>query len=148
MHLQSMLLTAVALVLLTAVLAGCGGKPAGKPPEAAKPETPPAAAAQAAPAAKPASGKVTVEMNKMKFIPDVIEIAAGTTVTFVNKDPEADHNIWEGDPKKQGEAKWKSPDLKEGESYSHTFDKPGTYEIYCQYDSHFLQGMKAKVVVK
>ncbi|MFZ5824063.1 MAG: cupredoxin domain-containing protein [Bacillota bacterium] len=147
MHLQSTLLTAASLVLVTALLAGCGGKSAGKPPEAPRQEAPPAAA-QAAPAAKPASGKVTVEMNKMKFFPEVIEIAAGTTVTFVNKDPEADHSVWEGDPKKQGEAKWKSPDLKEGESFSYTFDTPGTVEIYCQYDSHFLQGMKAKVVVK
>ncbi|MFZ5818016.1 MAG: cupredoxin domain-containing protein [Bacillota bacterium] len=145
MRINRTLLTVATLALTTALITGCGGKSAGKAPEGAPKQ---AVAPAAAETPKAAPGKVTVEMNKMKFSPAEIVITAGSTVVFVNTDEEADHSVWEGDPKKQGEAKWKSPDLKKGESYAQTFDKPGTYEIYCQYDSHFLQGMKAKVVVK
>lgn len=138
---------AAALAALALILAGCGGKSAGQPPAGQLPGSAPAISESTAKNSTPASGAMTVEFGRMKFIPDVIEISAGTTVTFVNGDEE-EHSVWEGDPKKQSEAKWKSPDLKQGESWSYKFDTPGTIEVYCYTDSHFLQGMKAKIIVR
>ncbi|HEY3365074.1 MAG TPA: plastocyanin/azurin family copper-binding protein [Symbiobacteriaceae bacterium] len=133
--------------LALTLLAGCGGKSAGQAPAMASGTAPAGAAPTAsAPAATP--GKAAVELNNMKFNPATLEVTAGTAVTFTNKDNASDHSVYEGDPKKPEDAKFHSQDLKEGQSFTHTFDKPGTYQIYCKTDSHFLQGMTAKVVVK
>jgi plastocyanin len=67
-----------------------------------------------------------VEMVKTyKFAPAVIEVKAGTTVTWTNK--EGTHTVTADD------GSWESPTLNRGQSFSRKFGKPGTYRYYCSF---------------
>ncbi len=78
----------------------------------------------------------TVSIKDFAFDPPSIDIPAGTTVTWTNQDSTA-HTV-DGD---QGE--FESGNLDPGQSYSETFDTPGTYIYHC--DIH--PSMKGTVVV-
>ena len=69
--------------------------------------------------------KVTIK--GFEFGPQAIEVKVGTTVTWTNEDS-VEHNVetYEGAPE---EIKGKL--LKQGESYSYTFEKAGTYNYFC-----------------
>lgn len=116
----AMAMTALALV---GVLAGCGGG-----------------------SGSGSSKETVVEMKSMVFAPKTLEVKAGTTVKFVNKD-QVDHSVWEGKPD-SGNYLFKSPDFSTNGEYSYTFEKPGTYELFCNTGGHHLIGMTMKVVVK
>ena len=58
------------------------------------------------------------------FAPDVTEVDAGTEVTWRNEDP-AEHTVTATD------ADFESNNLAQGESFSFTFDQPGTYDYRC-----------------
>jgi plastocyanin len=58
------------------------------------------------------------------FAPDVTEVDAGTEVTWRNEDP-AEHTVTATD------GDFESNNLGQGESFSFTFDQPGTYEYRC-----------------
>jgi plastocyanin len=58
------------------------------------------------------------------FAPDVTEVDAGTKVTWRNEDP-AEHTVTATD------ADFESNNLAQGESFSFTFDQPGTYAYRC-----------------
>ncbi|MFO1533843.1 MAG: PQQ-binding-like beta-propeller repeat protein [Thermoplasmatota archaeon] len=86
----------------------------------------------------------TVLMQGFAFVPVELHVAAGTTVTWVNKDPEM-HTVTAVDG---------SFDLTvaPGAQVQHRFDAAGTYEYYCRPHSSEApdgtrQGMKASVVV-
>jgi amicyanin len=66
-----------------------------------------------------------VNIFNYKFDPEKLTIVAGTTVTWTNKD-EIPHTVASSDKSFKG-----SGGLDTGESYSYTFDKPGTYKYYC-----------------
>jgi plastocyanin len=92
-----------------------------------------AGAAGAAPAAP-----LQVEQLNRRFLPDMVVIPAGSTVTFPNMDP-IFHNIF-------SLSKAKSFDLgnyDKGETRSVVFSKPGIVEVYC----HLHPNMAATVVV-
>lgn len=89
------------------------------------------------------SDKSQVDMdiiNNSYYLPN-IEIAKGTTVTWTNRDS-IGHNVME-DHTNSGakhdattadnvsEKKFSGPEQKKGESYSFTFDEPGTIEYHC-----------------
>ena len=78
----------------------------------------------------------TVSMKSMAFQPKELTISAGDTVTWVNDDPML-HDVDMG-------ALGASPDMRKGETYSMTFDKPGTYD----YDCDLHPGMTGKIIVK
>lgn len=78
----------------------------------------------------------TVSMKSMAFQPKELTISAGDTVTWVNNDPML-HDV---DIDNLG----KSPEMRKGETYSKTFDKPGTYD----YDCDLHPGMTGKIIVK
>jgi len=103
------LTSAVTAGLLVLALAGCGGD--------TKPE-----------ATGPAGGASTdtIEVKDFAFKPDMATVKAGTKVTWVFKDGAA-HNVA---PKGASEPT-KSPDLKDGATYSFTFTKPGMVEYFC-----------------
>lgn len=65
-----------------------------------------------------------VVMKDIKFDPQEIVVDAGTTVTWTNEDP-VDHTVTADD------GSFDSGNLGEGDSFSHTFDEPGTYEYKC-----------------
>ncbi len=91
---------------------------------------------------------VRVSMRNMAFVPKVLEIAAGTTVTWTNDDP-FDHAVAHGTPETPMEEKlFYSGDYPGGSSFSYTFETPGTYEVYCSTIGHYAAGMTMTVIVK
>ena len=79
----------------------------------------------------------TVKIKEYKFTPADLHIKAGTTVTWVNQDP-VQHNIVSDDKTLQ------SPTLEQGDSWTHTFNTPGTFSYTCG----IHPGMKGSVTVE
>lgn len=74
-----------------------------------------------------ASAKVVeVDILKYKFIPQVITIAAGDTVRWLNKEKRQYHSVW-FEQLDEEEPQYFFPD----ESYEKTFDKPGSFPYRC-----------------
>ena len=72
-----------------------------------------------------AQGKtMTVSIKNFAFNPPNTTVSAGTTVTWVNND-QAPHTATAND------GAFDSGTLQPGQSYSFTFDKPGTYAYHC-----------------
>jgi len=63
-----------------------------------------------------------VEANDDFFSPEKFTVTAGTRVTWVNVGKKK-HTVTYGTTF--------DVDLKPGESFSYTFDQPGTYQYYC-----------------
>lgn len=85
--------------------------------------------------------EVKVVMGDMIFTPDTLEISKGSTVTWVNEDS-VDHAV------SDRAGSFKSPSVPAGKSYSHQFDKAGTYKIICWVAGHDTAGMVMEVKVK
>ncbi len=81
-----------------------------------------------------AASTAQVQIKDYKFQPAQITIQSGGTVTWTNQDTML-HDVKFKDSG--------SPDMKKGEQYSKTFDKPGTYDYICE----IHPGMKGKVIV-
>jgi plastocyanin len=110
-----LLLPAVALLAAVVFAAGCGGSGESSEPVAT----------------------TEVEMVKSyRFDPEVIEIKAGDTVTWTNED-NFTHTV-----EVDGQEDHK---VEQGESFSITFDTPGTYHYVCTLHS---QDMDGEVIVK
>ena len=78
-----------------------------------------------------------VNAKVFQFAPDPLEVEAGAKVTWRNADSTL-HNV---------AGKGFRGDLPEsGGTFSHTFEKPGTYSYLCTL--HKGPGMRAKVVVR
>ena len=75
-----------------------------------------------------------VSIQNYQFQPSQATIAKGDTVTWTNMDP-VPHDVKFKDAE--------SPDMRKGEKYSKTFDKPGTYDYICE----IHPSMKGKVIV-
>lgn len=67
-----------------------------------------------------------VKIADMAFSPAQITIKKGTKVTWTNSDS-VSHDIKE----KDGKTGPNSPVLSQGQSYSFTYNAPGTYNYYC-----------------
>ncbi|MGB8541472.1 MAG: cupredoxin family copper-binding protein [Candidatus Acidiferrales bacterium] len=89
----------------------------------------------AAAEAKPNATAITID--NFNFAPMQLEIAAGTQVTWINKD-DVPHTVVSVDHK------FKSRALDTDESFSFTFKDPGTYEYFCSVHPK----MTGKIVVK
>jgi plastocyanin len=94
--------------------------------------TPAASAAGSAPSG--AGGTVTIQ--NLAFGPTTLTIAAGTTVTWTNKDS-VQHTVTADD------GSFDSGKLASGSTFSQTFSKPGTYAYHCTIHS----SMKATITV-
>ncbi len=79
----------------------------------------------------------TVEIDNFKFSVATLEVAPGTTVTWINHD-DAPHTVV------STTKVFKSAALDTGESFSYTFKEAGTFEYFCSLHPH----MTGKVVVK
>lgn len=88
-----------------------------------------------APAAEGEPGAVRIE--NFLFVPEMITVRAGTTVTWTNGD-DAPHTV-EG----EGDAFAESPRLDRGGTFSHTFSAPGRINYLCGIHNY----MRATVVV-
>ena len=82
-------------------------------------------------------GATAVKIAQYKFATDTVRIAAGATVVWANDDV-AEHTVT-FDGTEPG-----SPTIAPGGSFSHRFDKPGTYAYHCT-PHPFMKGV---VVVK
>ena len=109
----------VALALAAAVLTGCGGDEGG---------------GNAADAA-PVTGVTEVAAKDNQFTPPAIQVTAGTPVTWRFDDRFVPHDVT-GDG-------WTSGDPKSRGTFTHTFDRPGTYDYRCTVHD----GMDGRVVV-
>jgi plastocyanin len=116
--------------------------PAAEPPPAEPPPAPVQAdtarpAPAPPPAARPAARVVRVGMRNLTYIPKRIEITAGTAVAWRNDDPLA-HTVTAVN------RSFDSGLIDGGGTWRRTFDRPGTYEVFCQ--PHPF--MKATIVVR
>jgi plastocyanin len=76
------------------------------------------------PAAQSAANVVAVKIDNFSFGPQAITVAAGTKITWTNRD-DIPHTVV------STEGVFKSKVLDTDESFSFTFDKPGTYPYFC-----------------
>ena len=68
------------------------------------------------------AGDATVSVGHNRITPSELSVKAGTIVTFENQDEmPGGHTIVADD------GSFKSPGLAKGESWSHSFDAPGSY---------------------
>ncbi len=88
-------------------------------------------------ASAPASSAATVDTKNFAYIPGEISVPVGSTVRFTNSDSVA-HTIAAVD------GSFDSKNMSEGASWSHVFEKAGTYAYYCAYHRY----MKGTIVVK
>lgn len=111
--------------LLMFVTLGCYPAPAGTAPaEEATPE-------------EVISTEATVTIEGFAFKPAEVRISAGGTITWQHKDS-APHTVTSDN------GEFDSRSLSQGDSWSFTFEKPGTYEYHCA----IHPSMKAKVIVE
>lgn len=75
----------------------------------------------------PAAGAEPAEVviEKMQFVPQVLRIKPGTTVTWVNREKRSNHSIL------FEQENLESDRFFPGETYQRAFDKPGTYPYRC-----------------
>jgi len=86
--------------------------------------------------AAPAAGAGAVTIKDFAFDPGDLTVAKGTTVTWKNDDS-ATHRI------KSGDGSFDSKDLKNGDSFDHTFDTAGSFDYICG----IHPSMKGKITV-
>ena len=102
---------------------------------------------QAASMAKPAAGRavsgqqqtqaIEVKIDNFSFIPQEVTVAAGTRITWTNRDDIPHTVVSSADA-------FKSKALDTDDKFSFTFEKAGTYEYFCSIHPK----MTGKVVVK
>jgi amicyanin len=79
---------------------------------------------QQTPASTPATNVNQVTIANFAYAPSNIQVSAGTTVTWTNRDS-APHSVtFKNRMKDSG---W----LRQGQSFSYTFTTPGTFDYYC-----------------
>jgi plastocyanin len=70
--------------------------------------------------------KVTVEQKGRKFVPDLIAVTVGDTVSFPNADPIL-HNVFS----QSGTRKFDLGSFKKGDTKDKEFPAPGVVDVYC-----------------
>ena len=75
-------------------------------------------------AQQPPAKTVEVKIDNFNFAPGTFTVAAGTTVTWTNRD-DIPHTVVSTD------GVFKSKVLDTDEKFSYTFDKAGTYPYFC-----------------
>lgn len=95
----------------------------GRSSAAAAPASPPPVVGTRA---SPAAGMDTlhVAIEALEYAPARIEVEAGTTVVWTNRDPLV-HTVTADD------GTWGSPDIEPGEQWAHTFVEAGEYPFHC-----------------
>jgi plastocyanin len=89
-------------------------------------------------------GGTEVDMKNIQFNPSKVTISAGDTVTWKN-DEGVPHDV---DKESGPGAQFNSGPqggMMEGDTFKHTFDKPGTYKYICRVHA---PGMAGTIIVK
>ncbi|MGE5850408.1 MAG: plastocyanin/azurin family copper-binding protein [Candidatus Methylomirabilota bacterium] len=105
-----------------------------------------ALALAAAAALAGAQAKTQVKIDGVAFEPPIIQVNLGDSVTWTNnyKQPHLISTFKKVKGASVQDGVLDSPMLKTGESFTHKFEKPGTYEYFCPIHVFML----GKVVVK
>lgn len=118
--------TLLALLLGSALLAGCGGDDsAGQDADT----TAPAAATAAAPT-------TTIRIEDFKFVPAGATVKAGQEISVANADA-APHTLT--DQPSSGRPLFDTGNVRGRQTGTFTAPKPGTYEFYCELHA-FMKG--------
>ena len=112
-------LLGLAVVFGVVVLSGCGAQPKDQTPATESENT---QSDQAASSTAPQIAENTVVIRGSAFDPAELTVKAGTTVTWINKDP-VNHNI-----KGSGMS---SPVMATSQRFEHTFKTVGTFSYSC-----------------
>ena len=88
-------------------------------------------------AVKAAASSAGIQIDNFHYLPPMLVVAPGTTVTWKNDD-DSPHSVREKD------GKFKSSALDTDETFSQTFTAPGEYEYFCSIHPY----MTGKIVVK
>jgi plastocyanin len=95
----------------------------------------------------PANGE-TADMSAIdnNFVPQTLEVKAGTEVVFTNNGRNPHNVAPEGDPKATA---WGvlDADFNPADTYSRVFDRPGTYVFYCTIHGSSTAGMFGTITV-
>jgi LPXTG-motif cell wall-anchored protein len=92
-------------------------------------------------AAPRAAETKTISIKDFEFAPKTISVGVGDTITWTNDGP-SPHTVSADD------AGFDSGNLDKGATFSHTFDKAGTFAYYCKYHgSKGGTGMAASITV-
>jgi plastocyanin len=83
------------------------------------------------------TASLEVKIDNFSFMPQDTTVAAGTTVTWINRD-DVPHTVV------STSGKFKSKALDTDDKFSFTFSEPGTYEYFCSVHPK----MTAKVIVQ
>ena len=70
--------------------------------------------------------EVTVTIKEYTFTPATVTVKVGGTVTWLNDEKRTSHSVWFKEPPAD-----ESERFFPGETWSRTFDKPGTYTYGC-----------------
>lgn len=85
----------------------------------------------------PPTGANAVSIQNYAFSPSTLTVKAGTTVTWTNSDS-VSHNIV------SDSGVFESPSIANGQTYSYTFNTPGTFSYHCG----IHPSMKASIIVQ
>lgn len=143
-----------AIAVLALVLVACGGND-DDPTLSSPPRTAEESGTTATGGSDIAVEEVTIKMtDALKFSPQQVRIKAGGTVTWEN--PSTVVHTATADPDKVADADhvslpdgaqpWDSGFVQPGDSFSHTFTEPGTYEYVCI--PHEGVGMAGTIIVE
>jgi plastocyanin len=124
---------ALALTAVALVVAGCGGS-SSKSADNGGVVSAPAATSTSAPAAGGAAvSAAKVAISNFKYVPPTIAVKSGGTVTWTNQDS-ASHTATA-----KANSAFNTDTLKQGQSKTVTFSKPGTYQYTCLFHP-FMSG--------
>jgi len=114
-----------AACVAAALLVGCAGATPGSAPRVSQPGGPGAA----------------VTIQTFQFQPRVLEVPAGSRVTWANQD-DIEHTVTAGTPERR-DGRFDTPLPGKGASFGVTLGQPGTYPYFC--DRH--QSMRGEIRV-
>jgi plastocyanin len=86
---------------------------------------------------EPAAKTVEIKIDNFAFVPEVLTISTGTTVTWLNAD-DVPHVV------RTEDKTIKSPPLDTDDTFSYTFEKKGTFPYFCSLHPKMI----GKVVVQ
>ncbi len=78
-----------------------------------------------------------IEIANFSFVPQTVTVKQGTTVTWVNRD-DSPHTVV------STAKEFSSPAMDTSDTYTYTFNRPGSFEYYCSVHPH----MRGKVIVQ
>lgn len=118
-------ITILALCIIIAVVAlsACA-------PSSGNTTPPPAGSGTSQPSGSGSGTTANIEMKNIQYVPSTLTVKAGTTVVWTNKDS-VPHTVDSG-TRDNPTSLFKSGNIEQGQTFSYTFNTPGTYPFFCE----------------